>query len=321
MANTPLPVDQDLLDEVFLKHASTISNFGVYENIGRTMGVNGKGLSELQCFLQSVLEVAPWCNLHLTQLREAVLTVVRAKDINKSKLNDKVWAGQRAERMITLLAHLRRLLKPFRFEQCASKCSRGHQQRMKELLSLIDEKYHDFANSKTDSPQGKKRKLQASLSNASNLTVDSHGFPALLHSPMEVASQHCEAVEEVASPVISDEEDDLLEQLKLPSCHKKPAAAHVKTFKKPASACGSIMPDLPRRFELKHGYLKLTFATKQSYIHFQDNHGGSTFLTARSASASSSHHSDILELAKSLSKLNHDTGKKMKEAALKLRSW
>ena len=115
---------------------------------------------------------------------------------------------------------------------------------------------------------------------------------------------------------MSADMEDLLEQL----CLKKPAVKGT-TFKKPAESSSSTSFDRPKEIETAKGTLKITYATGQSYIHFQDLHGASTFLTARSAKTSKHHADEVYTLAKKLATLKHDTGPKMKEAALKLKGW
>ena len=141
MSTDPVHCDQDLLDACILKHASYIGNFGQYENMSRPMAVLGKGLAALGPLLHSILEVSPYCNISISQLRESILQVDKLKDLNKTKLQDKVWAGQRAERLVTLMSHLRRLWRvPYRKEQCFNKCSKEARDVIQELLQIIVEK-------------------------------------------------------------------------------------------------------------------------------------------------------------------------------------
>ena len=100
---------------------------------------------------------------------------------------------------------------------------------------------------------------------------------------------------------------------------KKPAAKKV-VLKKPALK-KSICCDFPKALETKHGMLRLTFATGKSYIHFKDVRGSSTVLLARAAKASAKHADEIWYIAQKRPKLPHDSGKTMKDAALKLKTW
>ena len=48
----------------------------MYENINRPMAVNGNGLAEMQDLLWDLLEVAPWCNIHIHQLENKSPNIV-----------------------------------------------------------------------------------------------------------------------------------------------------------------------------------------------------------------------------------------------------
>lgn len=318
MSENPLPCSQDELDAVMLKHRAVLCNMGVYENISKPMAVLGRGLVALKEFLTSLLKVAPWANIVLGQIRSAILTANNSKSLNKGPLSNKAWAGQRTERVITLLAHLRRILVPYRFEQCATKMSKSDIEGLRHLLSLIDASYVE--NKDAQASLKSKRQLQPHDSNVSNVTLDSDGFPAILTTPKKAkASAKKNILEAEDSTCEAEESEDLLEMLclKRPSSH---SSMHKTVHKKPA--CASVLcPDFPRKLECPKGTLKLTFAAGQSYIHFQDLKMQTTFLVSRSAKSSADHHDEILNLAQKLAKLKHETGAQMKEAALKMRVW
>jgi hypothetical protein len=119
-----------------------------------------------------------------------------------------------------------------------------------------------------------------------------------------------------------DEHDanDLLESLRL----KRPASfSSMKKIvhKKLAAAASLLRPDFPRKLETPKGILKLTFASGQSYIHFQNSKMTVTFLVSRAAKSSPGHHDQILSFAQRMAKLKHETGPQMKAAALKMKTW
>ena len=320
MSESPLPCTQADLDAVLLKHSTILRNLGVYENISKPMAVHGKGLVALNDFLTSLVELAPSANSLMAQIRDAILTVNKSKSINKGPLADKAWAGQRTERVITLLAHCRRIKTPFRFEQCCHKMSKPDIKKLAELISKIDAQYPESeCNQSSDKV---KRKLQPHDSNVSALTMDSDGFPAMLRSPKK-PKQVCPSASAAVPAQVFDEKeaDDLLEVL----CLKRPASSSsMKTIvhKKPAAAASCLLrPDFPRKLETPKGILKLTFASGQSYIHFQDSKMKATFLVSRAAKNCPDHHDQILNLAQKLAKLKHETGPQMKAAALKMKTW
>jgi hypothetical protein len=156
--------------------------------------------------------------------------------------------------------------------------------------------------------------------------VDSDGYPAMLTSPKKAkhkpTSASVEVPKQMAEETQKEDEDDLLEVL----CLKRPASSSLSAMKKMVHkkpACAALLcPDFPRRLETTKGILKLTFATGQSYIHFQDLASReTTFLLSRTAKSSPDHHDQILNLAQKLAKLKHETGKQMKDAALKMKPW
>ncbi len=66
-----------------------------------------------------------WSNLSKTQWRAAIADANKMKNINKSGLSNKVWSGKRAERMLTVFSHLRRIWRePPRSKQASNKLSR-----------------------------------------------------------------------------------------------------------------------------------------------------------------------------------------------------
>jgi hypothetical protein len=329
MSGVPIGCNQGDLDVLMTQHKIQLANLGVYESISKTMAVNGKGLVALSPLLTALVQLAPWANLLQTQIREAIETVNADGMLNSTKMSHQAWARQRTEKVILLFSHLRRLRKEFRFNQCTAKMSRQDKSLLSNIISLIDGKYGvelDGASSSSKS----KRRLQAHHSNASALTLDSDGYPAMLISPQKVNHKSPSASVEVPQQIFEEEKsEDQFEMpcLKRPSrstvssmkkmVHKKPAMVH----KKPA--CGVLLcPDFPRRLETTKGILKLTFATGQSYIHFQDLASReTTFLLSRTAKSSPDHHDHILNLAQKLAKLKHGTAGQMKEAALKMKTW
>ena len=101
-----------------LKHKAVLCNFSNYGNTTKQTAVNGKGLVANSEFLVSLLQLAPWANSSLAQVRDAILSVARAKSLNKGPLTDRAWAGQRTEKVIIMLSHLRRIKKQsYRFDQ------------------------------------------------------------------------------------------------------------------------------------------------------------------------------------------------------------
>jgi hypothetical protein len=264
-----------------------------------------------------LLKLAPGANLLQQQIREAIETANTNGELNSSKMSHKAWAGQRTEKVIILLAHLRRVKTTWRFDQCAAKMSKQDITLLSQLISLIEES--DTASSSSRP----KRRLQAHPSNVSALSLDSDGFPSILTSPKKVNKKFPFASVEVPQQMFEDEKNE--DPIEKP-CLKRPSRSTVSYMKKivhKKPACAVLLcPDFPRRLETPKGILKLTFATGQSYIHFQNLASGkTTFLVSRTAKGSPDHHDQILNLAQKLAKLKHGTAGQMKEAALKMKTW
>ena len=322
MSGSPIICNQGELDLVMMRNNTQLANLGIYENITKAMAVNGNGIVAMRKLLKALLQLAPWANLLQLQIKEAIETANKNGMLNSGKMSDKAWANQRTEKVIIILAHIRRLKITFRFEQCAAKMSQQDIASLSDLISLVDTKYG--LDSDGASSYGKsKRLLQAQPSNASALTLDSDGYPAMLNSPEKAKHKPPSASVVVPKQIFEEEQQDDL--LRTP-CLKRPASSSLSSMKKMVHkkpACAVLLcPDFPRRLETPKGILKLTFATGQSYIHFQDLASReTTFLLSRTAKSSPDHHDQILNLAQKLSKLKHGTAGQMKEAALKMKTW
>ena len=322
MSGVATVCNQGELDLLMAQNKTQLANLGVYESITKPMAVNGKGLVALRALLTALLKLAPGANLLQQQIREAIETANANGELNSGKMSHKAWAGQRTEKVIILLAHLRRVKTTWRFDQCAAKMSQQDITLLSQLISLIDGSYGVESDAASSSSKPKRR-LQAHPSNVSAITLDSDGYPAMLISPKKVNNKLPFASVEVPQQMFEDENiEDLIET----PCLKRPSRSTVSSMKKivhKKPACAVLLcPDFPRRLETPKGILKLTFATGQSYIHFQNLASGeTTFLLSRTAKSSPDHHDQILNLAQKLAKLKHGTAGQMKEAALKMKTW
>jgi hypothetical protein len=177
MAASSKTCDQELLNDIMGSHSKYIKDLGIYEGVGRTMGVSGKGLAYLFPLVASILTLAAWANLFLVQLRDSIVEANRRKTMNGTGLQHRLWAGQRAERIITVLAHVRRLWRePLRLAQCLKKTAACDIRKIMGLVRLVK---HVGPPPSVPSPVAgnKKRKLKQQVS---DISVDSKGFPCVL---------------------------------------------------------------------------------------------------------------------------------------------
>jgi hypothetical protein len=117
--------------------------------------------------LVALLHLQPKASIRLNQLKQAILSCVIADpSLNRSNWKASVYAGFRAERVITLLHHWRRVVRePNRWTQMAGQTSGPN------LVLLHAAKKITFLNNSKP-----KRSLTKQLSN------DSEGYPVVLRS-------------------------------------------------------------------------------------------------------------------------------------------
>ena len=135
-------VDQDQLNTVFAKHIDLVADMGKYESIGKTMAARLDGLFFLYNLLGPILDLCPWCEINYGQWRDAALHAAeeaRKKKtiLNHSNFSDKIWGGQRAERWITVLYHMRRLKRNPELLDTGSKNSKNAQLVMKIKVAKL----------------------------------------------------------------------------------------------------------------------------------------------------------------------------------------
>jgi hypothetical protein len=262
MSSAVVEVDQDALNTLATANYKIIANLGFYENVGKAHGTCGKGLVFLQKLMMAILSLCPQCQITKTQWRAAIMDANRNKNFNSSGLSHKIWAGQRAERLLTIQNHLRRVFRePQRLVQATSKMSRQDAQTLQTMVHKVvgDATRACDTEEECPSPQAS-RTLKRNASQESVVSCDSTGIPNVLKSPVSRAS--CQPGSPVQQSFLSTLDDD-----DAPATKKKPAAAATK--KKPTAAktgtptsTSTVMDNVKDLFTLKTNY-----ASAQSYIH------------------------------------------------------
>ena len=294
------------------KHSeqSDVFNFGLYDGIGRTMAASSAGLHQNFSFLLMLLGVAPWGQINPAIVRSCFL---RHPKHNLSTLRTDLWAGGRAERVTTMLNHVRRLKDSSdRLRQALQKATPLEIKSVKALLkaSASDEYESDVERQLT-----------------SHVSLDSDGYPAMLASQPDLTDgETMEASGMKGSPkkrlrnktsspdalamfstALKEATDSakVLALGKVPKLPlKKPAGAPLK---RPAAAapCESSKKKQPDvaiaddKQSLVWGSLYLTMASGQSYIQFKEAGGNKKLLIAVSKGAAQNcgkHHHDIIKL-------------------------
>lgn len=223
----PLPrvqtphVDTAELREALHRHISvqgvaTALALGPYQKIPVGNAVNGYGLLGIKVLIQTLVAVCPSLVFKFLDLKTVLAgeTAWFENLLPAGRKTDK-WAGDQAERLMTVCAHARRLRhSDLRMTQACRKLDEGQEQELRALISKVQLQSRQASQpslasqasrasqlspakrGKTPSPQkgiGKavpesdqrllgtpKRKLQRE---SSTLSVDSQGYPMMLKRP------------------------------------------------------------------------------------------------------------------------------------------
>lgn len=113
--------------------------FGLYESVARSQAVVGKGLLQNRQLLLSLLNLYPPLDFLMSSLKKGFTRAVLQKPtLNTGQYANNIWAGFRAERVLTLCNHLRRIARePLRFQQCISKMTPAEVEQLKEVVEKV----------------------------------------------------------------------------------------------------------------------------------------------------------------------------------------
>ncbi len=201
--HTPKPhVDVGLLQAHLAAHASDLCNMGVYEALSKSQSWDPKAIVQKASLVKGILRLEPSGEVASISLRRAILAVLKDDNkLNKTQFNGWTWANLRAERVDTMLSHLRRARRDQSMSLTKLIGALNSEQycEMEEMMSMLvlkDESlgkgttkeskggaYTEtvaYEEDGTPSKKGKKRKLAVQVS---DVTVDSEGLPKMLASP------------------------------------------------------------------------------------------------------------------------------------------
>jgi hypothetical protein len=103
-------IDTGLLFKVLNKHEELVADMKGYEVVSRNSAVDPKALHALLPLVNDLLGLVPSAEVHPGPLRQALYQMIQQKPVlNTSKFKGSVWIQMRAERLGTLLFHVRRL--------------------------------------------------------------------------------------------------------------------------------------------------------------------------------------------------------------------
>ena len=151
-------------------------DWGLYQSLGRTQAANGKGLLHLSGFLTKV--VLPWCpqaEVHHSFAKQLVqMALGHCPALNPGPFCNELWAGHEASKMLTVLAHLRRVQDPVKAAQAMGKMNMEEKAQFMDLLSCMGSKLDCEKTGESTASYTAERSLKRHISE------DSDGFPAML---------------------------------------------------------------------------------------------------------------------------------------------
>lgn len=328
-------VDQALLDGVVQQHVVTHGRrtalcLGPYEFIGRCQAVSGAGIAHNEHLLDVLLDHFPQGELRASQLRTAVMKVAKQfPDINTTGLSDELWCGLKADKINTILAHLRRYnTDRLRQQQMRSKSTDADAavvQRLADKLALLDTDGITGSSCSEVTPAASapsKKKLKREVS------LDADGFPNMLResSPHPgPPAQKLKAVDlealSVVDPLFSEALRDMGFSAGASSKPSSPVEVHpvskstsrAKAKAKVETKVQSVSGQQPWHSKA-FGRLYLTLASTQSYIQvMKEDVGKKVLLVSVPAGKAQNHQHVIAELARWISKQD---GSLTKEAVI-----
>lgn len=103
-------VDRFLMYKALVEHGDSVAQLGVYEHVSRNGGISVRGLYAVKGLVKDLLQVEPSGAIHVASLKAGVQAVLLEKPfLNKTLYPGSAWVQMRAERLTTVLKHVRRL--------------------------------------------------------------------------------------------------------------------------------------------------------------------------------------------------------------------
>ena len=115
---------------------------GEYLRIPTSHAVRGGALVKEVVYnlIVAILNVAPACQLHYRDLKSALMQILgQHRGIKDTKESDSEWCSGRADRILTVLAHLRRIKgDAVKYNQCVGSMHEGDVAKLDELLGMVE---------------------------------------------------------------------------------------------------------------------------------------------------------------------------------------
>ena len=195
-------------------------DFGAYEQVHVSMAVKGPALAQHRRLLRGLFSACPEGLFKYTDLKQVFSAVIaRYPDLLRAckEATALDLAKRCAERVLVLMNHARRLSCQVKFEQAMTDCTFIQREALTEIRALphgdnVEEAptvastrvYPSAADNMGEGPPVKRR-LVAKTSNASQVSVDSAGFPVLSGFGDETLSQSAAPTDHPDQPAPEEE--------------------------------------------------------------------------------------------------------------------
>ena len=132
-------VDGGLLYKAFHSHRDVLIDLGDYETLSRNGSPCFEGLIKSAGLIEDVLLLEPSAELHPQPVKAALLKLLSGNaSLNTTQFNGQVWINLRAERLCTLLNHVRKAARdPESLKQAALKLCGKDMVILKKILGLV----------------------------------------------------------------------------------------------------------------------------------------------------------------------------------------
>ena len=216
-------VDPGLLFRCLSTHEVFVKDLGGYESTNKNSSPDALGLMHVLPFIKNLIQLSRCGEIHNQSMKAALSQLLMNNpEVNTSKFNGTVWLNLRIERIGCILSHYRLLARDKdSLRRCALALTSTDFNKLSEVVGMIvlaaaplateapglDDPNLEVQDPETatvayddvveETPSKKNRTLRANPSCASNLSVDSSGFPRMLSSPGTAAEG-----EEFVVPVV-----------------------------------------------------------------------------------------------------------------------
>ena len=178
------------------QHTDIVRDFRGYETLSRNSGVDWKALMHCLPLVEGLLGLCSKAEVHPLPLRQGLVQLLTTKpDLNKTRFNGSTWVQLRAERVVVLLNHVRKLARDPKAGNAICKLSGVEYARLMDVLQMVTFDDEPLEKAQTTSAASKKAASSAKGARSTcsvkvtsrkltrAVSEDDDGFPKMLASP------------------------------------------------------------------------------------------------------------------------------------------